>query len=98
MYLGSENTELASYQAYLVDALRFALSISPNSIPCDSSIGIEMQRVTDFEDITRYKVSNLLAILDPGGRLELVSCSLNRDVIDIIVRFRDSGDAYKVSL
>lgn len=98
MYLGAENTNLQTYQSYLVDALRFALSISPNSIPCDTSIGIEMPRTSDFEDITKYKVRKLLSILDPSGSLECASCTLEKDTVNIIVRFRSSGDTYRMSL
>lgn len=98
MYLSSENRQLKSYQSYLIDALRFALSVSPNSIPCDDSIGIELRRVADFEDITRYEVRKILDTIDPRGRLELISCILDRDTIEITVRFNDSGDTYKVSM
>lgn len=98
MYLGAENTSLETYQSYLVDALRFALSISPNSIPCDDSIGIEMPKVSDFEDITKYKVRKLLSILDPSGSLECVTCTLNKDTVNIIVQFTNSGDTYRMSL
>lgn len=98
MYLGAENTSLNAYQSYLVDALRFALSVSPNSIPCDTSIGIEMPKVSDFEDITKYKVRKLLSVLDPSGSLECTACSLDKDTVNIIVRFRSSGDTYRVSL
>ena len=98
MYLGSENESLNSEQAYLIDALRYALSISPYSIPCDTSLGLELKRVSDFEDITKYKVRKLLNVIDPTGNLQCTTCELNRDVINIVVRFRSTGDSYKVSL
>ena len=98
MLLTSEGNIAKTDATYLVDALRFALSISPYSVPCDSSIGIEMQKVSDFEDITRYKVRKLLNVIDPQGRLECVECSLVRDTVNIIVRFRNSGDTYRISL
>ena len=98
MYISSDGSEASTTISYLVDSLRLALSISPYSIPCDQNLGIEMKRVADFSDITTYKVRKLLTYLDPSGRLQCVSCSLKKNVVEIVVRYAQTGDYYKLSL
>ena len=98
MYLNSEGSEASTNISYLVDSLRLALSISPYSIPCDMNMGIEMKRVVDFYDITTYKVRKLLSYIDPSGNLQCVSCELKKNVVEIVVRYTQTGDYYKLSL
>lgn len=95
MLVSAEMTELKSEVNYLVDALKLALSISPNSIPCDSSLGIEMKRVSDFEDVTRYKVMKLINRIDPNRKLVCDSCNLDADKVYINTRFRDEGSLFR---
>lgn len=95
MLVSAEMTELKSEVNYLVDALKLALSISPNSIPCDSSLGIEMKRVSDFEDVTRYKVMKLMNRVDPNKRLVCDSCYLSGDKVYINTRFKNEGSLFR---
>lgn len=95
MLVSSEMTELKSEVNYLVDALKLALSISPNSIPCDSSLGIEMKRVSDFEDITRYKVMKLIGRIDSSNKLTCDSCYLSNDKVYVITRFKSEGSLFR---
>lgn len=94
MILGSEGVVMNSTKAELVDALRFGLSISPYSIPCDQNLGIELKRIADFEDSTVYKVKKIISYIDTNGYLACTSATLTTDRIEVTVKFTDESDTY----
>jgi len=77
MYLGSELTVYESEDNYLVDALKLSLSVSPYSIPCDMTLGIEVKRDSDVADIVRFQVIQLLKYIDPSRNLVCTGCYLS---------------------
>ena len=98
MIIGSEFQELKDTKTYLIDTLRLALSISPNSVPCNSSLGVELRRVSYFEDITRIRIDEILKFIDPNGMLEVTECSLHKGVVTIGVKLSDTDEEFRFSL
>ena len=98
MVLSSEFEEIKSNQAYLVDALRFALSISPYSIPDDMSLGLSLDRSSTITDSLNCRVKDILTEIDPLGRLEYIQGFVDNNIIRIIVRNRITDELFQYSL
>lgn len=81
MYIGSEGTVYKSEDAYLADVLRLCFTLSPYSIPVDTSVGIEVQRDSDVADLVRYQVMQILRGLSLNNVLNCTSCYLDGDTI-----------------
>ena len=98
MVVGADIQNIKDNVTYVIDSLRFALSLSPHSIPCDTSIGISMSKVSDFNEITRHQVTNLIGSLGFSNVLSCTQCSLNHDTITIIVKYSPLDKYYQFSL
>lgn len=81
MHVGSELTTYKSEDNYLVDALRLSLSISPYSVPCDTTAGLEVNRDEDIADLVRYQVIQILKRIRASGVLKCTSCYLDKGTI-----------------
>jgi hypothetical protein len=98
MVVGSELEQISSQDAYLIDALRFALSISPYSIPTDTSVGIQIDRSSIIEDTVLSSVRSILFEIDKENRLFCEQCYLDKNIIRIIVRNKITDELFQYSL
>lgn len=94
MRLGSERANLNSQVNYLVDALRFSLSVSPNSIPCDNTIGIEIP-TKNIQDEIWNRVSSILRVIDPSGAMKYEGCEISKGKITIKIRFSNTDSVFR---
>lgn len=81
MRIGSELAILKDDATYYSDSIRFALSISPYSIPTDMRLGLEVTRTSELPDIVRYQVIQMLNVIDPSGSLTCDTCYVDGDQI-----------------
>jgi len=98
MVLGSELEVIKSQSAYLVDSLRFALSISSYSIPTDTSLGLDLDRSSEIEDVAILRTKAILSEIDSQGRLECSGCFLDKNVIKIIIKNNITNELLQYTL
>lgn len=94
MKLSSERNNLNSGINYLVDALRFSLSVSPNSIPCNDTIGLEIP-ATNIKDEIWNRVSSILKVIDPSGEMKYEGCDISKGKISIKIRFSNTDSVFR---
>ena len=94
MKLSSERNNLNSGINYLVDALRFSLSVSPNSIPCNDMIGLEIPQKNIRDEIWN-RVSSILKVIDPLGDMKYEGCDISKGKISIKIRFLNTDSVFR---
>lgn len=82
MYLLSNGVETESRKLYLYDALRFAFSISSNSIP-NSALGVDINS-RQINESYKLLFTNICKTIDPN----IVVTSITSEFDKIIIRLK----------
>lgn len=94
MRVGSELNIMSDEDTYQADALRLALSVSPNTFPCDTSLGLSLTRSSDLEILARCRVTDILGNLG-FSKLSCEKCKVDKGALKLIIS--KSGDSDTVT-
>ena len=98
MRIGSELVVLKDDSTYYADSIRFALSISPYSIPADQTLGLEVTRTTELPDIVRYQVIQMLRVIAPNADLSCNACYVVGDQIILNITDNTTDETVQYTL